>query len=146
MLRSGNDCATALALRFGKTVEGFASKMNLKAQAAGALNSNFVNPHGLPQDGHYTTAKDLSLITCYALHDPIFSEIVSTRYYEPRKWQNKNKLLTRYEGAIGVKTGYTKEAGRCLVSAAEREGLILKAPWAKPPWALLSLPKSIKSR
>ena len=124
MLRSGNDCAETLAYFFGG-VGNFAAKMNYVAQKAGALNTNFRNPHGLPCVEHYTTARDLSLITAYALRNPIFREIVSTKYYEPRKWQNKNKMLFQYEGAIGVKTGYTKQAGRCLVSAAARKGMEL---------------------
>ncbi len=121
MLRSGNDCATALALHCAGTIERFASKMNEIAQKAGALESNFKNPHGLPQKGHYTTARDLAWIACYAMQNEQFSKIVSTVYYSPRKWKNKNKMLALYEGAIGIKTGYTKEAGRCLVSAAKRE-------------------------
>ena len=125
MLRSGNDCATALALRFGGSEAGFAVKMNDVAQKAGALNTHFKNPHGLPCSGHYTTARDLSLITCYALQNPVFQEIISTKYYAPRAWKNKNKMLSLYDGAIGVKTGYTKEAGRCLVSAATRENMTL---------------------
>ncbi len=125
MLRSGNDCATALAYHCSGSVEGFASKMNVTAEKAGALNSRFKNPHGLPCEGHYTTARDLTSITCYAMQNPTFKEIVSTRYYSPCGWKNKNKLLYSFEGAIGVKTGYTREAGRCLVSAAEREGMTL---------------------
>ena len=99
--------------------------MNKTAQRAGAINTHFRNPHGLPTKNHYTTAVDLSLITAYALENPVFSEIVATKYYEPRGWTNKNKMLTRYNGAIGVKTGYTKQAGRCLVTAAERNGMKL---------------------
>ena len=99
--------------------------MNRIAQKAGALDTHFRNPHGLPCNGHYTTARDLSLITAYALENSIFREIVATQYYEPRKWKNKNKMLTQYDGAIGVKTGYTKEAGRCLVSAAKKNGMEL---------------------
>ena len=125
MLRSGNDCATALALRFGGSIGGFSAKMNAVAQSSGALNSNFENPHGLPCADHYTTATDLSYITCYAMQNPTFEKIVSTKYYEPRHWQNKNKMLRLYEGAIGVKTGYTKEAGRCLVSSARRDNMTL---------------------
>ncbi len=125
MLRSGNDCATALALHCCKSVAAFSAKMNETAQKAGALSGNFENPHGLPCSNHYTTARDLGLITCYAMQNPTFKKIVSTQYFAPRHWQNKNKLLTLYDGAIGVKTGYTKEAGRCLVSAAEREGMTL---------------------
>lgn len=125
MLRSGNDCAEALALHVGGSIDGFAIKMNETAQKAGALDSNFRNPHGLPCEGHYTTARDLNLIACYAMHNTAFRKIVSTRYYEPRHWANKNKMLTNYEGAAGIKTGYTKQAGRCLVTAAERNGMTL---------------------
>ena len=125
MLRSGNDCAEALAYRFGGSIDRFAAKMNQTGQKAGAMHTNFRNPHGLPCDGHYTTARDLSLITAYALENPIFREIVATKYYEPRHWKNKNKMLFEYSGAIGVKTGYTKEAGRCLVSAATKNGMEL---------------------
>ena len=121
MLRSGNDCAVTLALHFGGTVARFATFMNIVAEKSGAINSQFVNPHGLPQAGHYTTARDLALIACYALENPTFCEIVSAKSYAAKQWKNKNKMLTRYEGAIGVKTGYTKQAGRCLVSAATRE-------------------------
>ena len=100
-------------------------EMNKTAQKAGALNSCFLTPHGLPKDGHYTTARDLSLITCYALKNPIFAQIVSTKTYQPRGWVNKNKMLYSFDGSIGVKTGYTKEAGRCLVSAVKRENMTL---------------------
>jgi len=125
MLRSGNDAAVALASSLKGNVKNFCMEMNKVAQKAGALHSHFNNPHGLPCKNHYTTATDLSLITCYAMENPDFCKIVATKYYEPRRWQNKNKLLRTYEGAIGVKTGYTKEAGRCLVAAAEREGMRL---------------------
>lgn len=125
MLRSGNDCATALALYCCGNIGSFAAKMNETAQKAGAMATNFRNPHGLPCAEHYTTARDLTLISCYALENPTFQKIVSTQYYAPRRWKNKNKMLTCYDGAIGVKTGYTKEAGRCLVSAAERSGMTL---------------------
>ncbi len=125
MLRSGNDCATALALYCSGSVANFTAKMNETAQKAGALHSNFENPHGLPAKEHYTTARDLTAIACYAMHNTIFREIVSTKYYEPRHWQNKNKMLFGYEGGIGIKTGYTKEAGRCLVTAAKRDGMTL---------------------
>ncbi len=125
MLRSGNDCATALAIYCCGSVEKFSVKMNETAQKAGALASNFENPHGLPANEHYTTAYDLALITAYAMQNPTFRQIVSTQYYQPKGWKNKNKMLTLYDGGIGVKTGYTKEAGRCLVSAAERKGMTL---------------------
>ncbi len=125
MLRSGNDCAAALALHCAGSLGEFAAKMNKIAKSSGAIHTNFRNPHGLPCKNHYTTARDLSLITCKALENPTFKEIVSTQYYAPRHWKNKNKMLTDYPGAIGVKTGFTKEAGRCLVTAAERNGMVL---------------------
>ena len=123
MLRSGNDCATALALHCCSSISDFCVKMNKTAQKAGALHTRFVNPHGLPQKGHYTTARDLTYIACYAMENPIFRQIVATPYYEPCHWKNKNKLLSQYDECIGIKTGYTKEAGRCLVSAAQRDNM-----------------------
>ncbi len=125
MLRSGNDCATALALHCSGSIAKFTAKMNETAQKAGALNSLFQNPHGLPCENHYTTAHDLALVTCYAMQNPVFQEIVCTHNYNARHWKNKNKMLTLYEGATGVKTGYTREAGRCLVTSAKRENLTL---------------------
>ena len=125
MLRSGNDAATALAIKTAGSVSEFSKKMNETAEKAGALHTNFKNPHGLPCSGHYTTSRDLSYITCYALHNTKFEEIVCTKYYAERNWLNKNKMLKLYPFSIGVKTGYTKEAGRCLVSAAKKEDMTL---------------------
>ena len=131
MLRSGNDCAVALALHVGKSVENFAKMMNETAIKAGATNTNFVNPHGLHDDNHYTTALDLARISAYAMKNKDFYEIVSTKQkkipngeeeYE-RVLINKNKILYRVEGADGIKTGFTKKAGRCLVSSATRNGM-----------------------
>ncbi len=124
MLRSGNDCAAALAYHCSGSIGAFSMKMNELAQRAGALQSNFKNPHGLPCEGHYTTARDLTSIACYAMQNELFRKIVSTQYYSPRSWKNKNKMLYLCDGGIGVKTGYTREAGRCLVSAAERKGTV----------------------
>ena len=129
MLRSGNDAATALAIHVGGSVEGFANLMNKTAKKVGAKNSNFKNPHGLHHADHYTTAYDLAIITAYALNNPAFEQIVSTKHYtiqatntsEKRYLTNKNKLLSTLEGCCGVKTGYTKDAGRCLVSACNRK-------------------------
>lgn len=129
MLRSGNDAATALAIHVGGSVEGFAGMMKELAVSVGATNSNFANPHGLDNPNHYTTAKDLALITAYALNNPIFKEIVSTKTHiikatnktDKRYLTNKNKLLSTLDGCCGVKTGFTSKAGRCLVSACERE-------------------------
>ena len=123
MLRSGNDCAVTLALWHSGSIENFARSMNRKAVSIGAENSHFTNPHGLPDEEHYTTARDLALISAAAMQNDTFREIVSTKFYKPRGWQNKNKLLWNFEGALGVKTGFTVRAGRCLVSAAERGGM-----------------------
>ncbi len=135
MLRSGNDAATAIAYHIGGSIEGFAALMNETARRIGAENSNFINPHGLSQENHFTTAKDLGLITAHALKNPLFAQIVSSKYrtipWEGHEWdramKNKNKLLWQYEGANGVKTGYTKKAGRCLVASAKRDELQLVA-------------------
>lgn len=130
MLRSGNDAATAIALYLGGSIDGFALMMNDYARNIGANNTNFVNPHGLHDDNHYTTAYDLAIMTAKALENDEFRNIVSCKNYkiesdgyETRYIANKNKMLNMYDGAIGVKTGYTKMAGRCLVSAAERDGI-----------------------
>jgi D-alanyl-D-alanine carboxypeptidase (penicillin-binding protein 5/6) len=125
MLRSGNDCAVTLAVYHSGTVEEFAKVMNERAKAWGAKDSRFVNPHGLPAEGHYTTAEDLACISCHAMKNETFRTIVNTKYYEKRGWKNKNKMLYRYEGANGIKTGYTVKAGRCLVTGAERNGMEL---------------------
>jgi len=133
MLNSGNDAATALAIETSGSVEEFARLMNETAKRIGAKNTNFVNACGLYDDNHYTTAYDLALITSYALKNPLFAEIVSSKTAKitngdngyPRVLRNHNKLLNLFDGCIGVKTGYTKKCGRCLVSAAERDGVTL---------------------
>lgn len=133
MLRSGNDCAEAIALHVGGSLEGFSKMMNDKAQMLEVYDSNFVNPHGLHNKNHYTTAYDLAVIASYAMKNPIFREIVSTKKIEipcttrdyGRILINKNKMLSKYEGATGIKTGFTKQAGRCLVSSAKRNGMEL---------------------
>lgn len=125
MLRSGNDSATALAIHHSGSVEKFAEAMNERAKKIGAKNTNFKNPSGLPDDEHYTTARDLCKIACYAMRNETFKEVVSTRSYSGkfRNYSNKNKMLYTYEGANGVKTGYTVKAGRCLVTSAEKDGM-----------------------
>lgn len=125
MLRSGNDCAETLALYHSGSIAAFAQKMNEKAVMLGAQNSFFENPHGLPAKNHHTTARDLALIATYAMENPVFQKIVSTKYYEKRNWQNKNKMLWEFDGASGIKTGFTLNAGRCLVTSAERNGMKL---------------------
>lgn len=124
MLSSGNDAATALAIYCGGTVEGFAALMNDKAKKLGLTNTHFVNPHGLDAPGHYSTARDLAKLACYAMKNPVFAQTVSTKTVTvgERTLQNHNKLLWQFDGADGVKTGYTKAAGRILVSSAVRQG------------------------
>ncbi len=130
MLQSGNDCATALAIIVGGSVDGFVKLMNETAQKAGATNTNFVNPHGLHHEDHYTTARDLCAISYYAMQNDLFREIVSAKRHSTpyhnhdynRNFPNKNKILFNYDGGNGIKTGYTRHSGRCLVSSATRDG------------------------
>ncbi len=123
MLRSGNDAAVALAIYCGGTVEGFAERMNDKAHALGLRNTHFENPNGLDAPGHYSTARDLAVLAAYAMENPIFRKTVSAKTVTvgSRVMRNHNKLLWRLPGADGVKTGYTKAAGRILVSSAQRD-------------------------
>ena len=124
MLSSGNDAAVALAIYCGGTVEGFAEMMNDKARVLGLRDTHFENPNGLDSPGHYSTARDLATLAAYAMENPIFRKTVSTKSLKvgERYLTNHNKLLWRVEGADGVKTGYTKAAGRILVSSAARDG------------------------
>lgn len=131
MLASGNDAAVALAVHVGGSVTGFVEMMNAKAAELGLAATRFVTPNGLDAEGHRTTAYELCLITREAMKNADFREMVSTKYYRTesgacaRTFKNKNTLLWDYEGAFGVKTGYTSGAGRCLVYGAEREGMEL---------------------
>lgn len=122
MLSSGNDAAVALAIYCGGTVEGFVELMNDKARNLGLKNTHFENPNGLDSPGHYSTARDLAVLAAYAMENPIFRKTVSTKSLRAgqRCLTNHNKLLWRVEGADGVKTGYTRAAGRILVSSAAR--------------------------
>ena len=122
MLSSGNDAAVALAIYCGGTVEGFAELMNDKARILGLRNTHFENPNGLDSPGHYSTARDLAVLAAYAMENPIFAKTVSAKQLKigQRYLTNHNKLLWRVEGADGVKTGYTRAAGRILVSSARR--------------------------
>ncbi|RAP76434.1 D-alanyl-D-alanine carboxypeptidase family protein [Paenibacillus montanisoli] len=135
MLRSGNDAATAIAEHVGGSEEGFVHMMNEKAQMLGLSNSQFMNPSGLDAEGHYSSANDLARLTAYALKNPVFKEIVKTKEKKAPnpieewdyQWRNKNKMLAMYEGADGVKTGYTKKSLRTLVTSATRNGQQLVA-------------------
>ena len=129
MLHSGNDAAVALAIYCGGTVEGFAELMNDKARLLGLTGTHFQNPNGLDAPEHYSTARDLAVLAAYAMKNPVFAQTVSTKTVTvgQRALRNHNKLLWQVEGADGVKTGYTKAAGRILVSSAVRQGRRLVA-------------------
>lgn len=139
LLSSANDAAVALAIASAGSVAGFAALMNAKAAELGLVDTHFVNPHGLYHEDHYTTAHDLAVISLAALNNSTVRRIASTQRTtipqgvtpdspegaSVRYLYNHNKMLSRYSGAIGLKTGFTKSTGRCLVSAAERDGLLL---------------------
>lgn len=135
LLESANDAAAAIAIAVSGSIDAFAVRMNETTAELGLTDTQFTNPHGLPDEAHYTTARELATITRAALAIPAFGEMVSTyRHTIPlrgdegaRLLLNHNKLLRLYDGAIGVKTGFTKRSGRCLVSAAERDGVRLIA-------------------
>ncbi len=133
MLESGNDVAVAIALSCCQTVEEFSCLMNNKAKELGMKNTHFSNPHGLSHSEHYSTPRDMATLSRYALQNDTFKEIVGLKKYTitPKNSEyirycyNHNKLLFNYEGTTGIKTGYTKLDGRCLVSSVERNGIEL---------------------
>lgn len=134
LLESANDAAVALAIAVAGDTESFVGLMNQKAKDLGLCHTSFKNPHGLSAEGHYTTAADLAAITAHALTLPLFERVVSAvsvklegEGHATRYLVNHNKLLRSYKGLIGVKTGYTLAAGRCLVTAARRGGMTLVA-------------------
>ena len=124
MLRSGNDAAAALAIWCGGSIEGFAELMNDKARELGLKDTHFANPHGLDAPEHHSTARDLARLSAYAMSDPIFARTVGAKTVTvgERVLTSHNKLLWQLPGCEGIKTGYTKAAGRILVSSASRDG------------------------
>lgn len=141
MLQSANDAATALAIALSGSVEAFVSEMNEKARLLGLDDTAFENPHGLDGEGHYTTARDLAALMAYALENEAFCTVTGT-YKKTiplssgegtRVLVNHNRLLRQYDGCIGGKTGYTQRSGRCLVSAAARDGMTLIAVTLRAP-------------
>ncbi len=130
LLASGNDSANVTATALSGSKEEFALLMNNKAKEIGMLDSSFKNPSGLTEDGHYSTAYDMALLGAYAIKNPVFREICSLKssrisFGNPESYRtltNHNKLLSSFEGTFGIKTGYTKASGRCLVTAVCRDG------------------------
>ncbi len=134
MMASGNDAANAAALSISGSFEKFAEKMNQRAEQIGMKNTHFVTPSGLDDDNHYSTAIDMAILMSYALENEEFVKLTSQKsatveFLEPQSkvttYSNHNRLLSLYEYCIGGKTGYTMSAGRCLVSAAKKDGLTL---------------------
>ncbi len=145
LLESANDAATAVAIGISGSVDAFAQEMNRRTADMGLVDTHFANPHGLDHEEHYTTAADFAVIVRSALENELIQTIVSTRkatipydgQENGRVLLNHNKLLRMYEGCTGVKTGFTKKSGRCLVSAAQRDGVSLIAVTLNAPndWA-----------
>ncbi len=141
MLSSGNDAANVIAFTLGGSLKGFVKMMNKKARELELTSTHFETPSGLDGESHYTTAYELAMLTSYAMQNKDFkaavgSSIATLNYGNPpyrRTLTNHNKLLKTYDGAIGVKTGFTKKSGRCLVSAAERDGKYLIAVTLNAP-------------
>ncbi len=141
MLASGNDAANVIAFTVGGSLEGFVKMMNDKALELGLKSTHFETPSGLDGDSHYTTAYELAMLTKYAMQNEQFKKAVSCEkatlnYGNPpykRTLTNHNKLLKQYDSAVGVKTGFTKKSGRCLVSAAERDGKFIIAVTLNAP-------------
>ncbi len=141
LLESGNDAANVTATAVSGSLEAFSVLMNEKAKSIGMKNSSFKNPSGLTDEEHFSTAYDMALLTRYAIKNPTFKSVCSLKqvrvsYGNPpceRMFTNHNKLLNSCEGVFGVKTGFTKASGRCLVSACERDGVTLVAVTLKAP-------------
>lgn len=150
MLRSGNDAAIAIAEKVGGTKDGFVDLMNTRAQEIGAVNTHFMNPNGLHDDDHYTTARDMALISREAMKNSAFKEVAKAKSWNTDRGEgkynyfyNKNKVVYQYEGGTGIKIGYTKTAGRTLVASSARDGMelicvVLNAPdWFNDTYCLM---------
>jgi len=141
MLPSGNDASNVAAVNVSGSIPEFVKLMNAKAMRIGMYNTHFANPHGLDSAKHYSTAHDMAILTAYAMKNPTFREICSlqtvrTEFGNPpyKRWlRNNNKMLLNYQGCIGVKTGFTDNARRCLITAAERDGVTLIAVTLNAP-------------
>ena len=135
MLSSGNDCAVVLADHVAGSQEEFVSLMNAKAKELGLLHTRFENPSGLPSVGHYSTAHDMARLAVHAMQNPTFREIVAAKSYRAGSHflNNHNRLLSMYNGCDGIKTGFTKASGRCLVTSAVRDGIRLVAVTLNAP-------------
>ncbi len=141
LLQSGNDAANVAAVKLGGSVENFIDMMNKRASEIGMYDTNFVTPSGLDDDEHYSTAYDMALLGCEAIKNADFRYICSQKkavvcYGNPpykRTLTNHNKMLSTYDGCIGLKTGFTKKSGRCLLTAAERNGVMLVAVTLNAP-------------
>lgn len=151
MLNSGNDAAVAIAEHTAGSIEKFAELMNNKAKELGALNTNFVTPHGLDTDNHYSTAYDMAIIAKYALNNPIIAKLVSTQYYtmtfldgKTKQLKNTNPLLSFYNGISGMKTGYTGLAGKCLVASAKRNNFEVIVVTLGEPSSKLRISDTVK--
>ncbi len=141
LLESGNDAANVTATLVAGDTEKFVALMNKKAKELGMKNTSFKNPSGLTEEGHYSTAYDMALLASEAIRNSVFREIASSMSIRvsmgtpaySRTFNNHNKFLKMYNGALGIKTGFTKASGRCLVTAAERDGVTLVAVTLKAP-------------
>ncbi len=150
MLRSGNDAATALAIIIAGSEDAFAERMNERAQELGCKNTNFINANGLYNENHYTTARDMAVISKEAMKNELFREIAAAQQYTAERdsdkynyFYNKNKTVHQYEGGNGIKIGYTKASGRTLVASAKRDGrqlicVVMNAPdWFNDAYHLM---------
>ena len=139
LLASANDGAAALAEAVSGDLDSFVLLMNQRAEAMGLSKTHFENPHGLFHENHYTTAYELAILSAEAMKNSLFARVVETKHYTfagegvTRSLSNHNRMLSCYDGAIGVKTGYTKATGRCLVTAAEKDGVRLIAVTLSAP-------------